>query len=206
MHSGATTTMARNIRRVGVKAGRPRKTNVIRDRNGKSRGEIVDLSVVLNQPHRRDAKGDARKSELLGYPLGRLRLSDDLSEDQLQAGNEWALMVRAYAGMMGVPVGSPRSGSLLSDSAKAAYSFSGDEARVDAEEQEKRASALRSRYEAAFNRLSELGRSLGRGNQIMIAVRRVCIEERYPTKFELGDLRLGLNSLATLAQEKRRGG
>jgi hypothetical protein len=98
------------------KAGRPRKTNVVRDRTGKSRGEIVDFSVVLNQPHRRGFSD--KRSELLGYPLGRLRAESQISEIQLRAGNEWALMVRSYAGMMGVPFGSPRSGSLLSDSGK----------------------------------------------------------------------------------------
>jgi len=206
MH-GAAITMTRNIRRVGIpatKRGRPRKVNVTRDASGKSRGEILDLSVVMNQPHRRAAKGDARKSELLGYPLGRLRFTGEISEDQLQVGNEWALMVRAYAGMNGIRIGSPRSGSALDDSGKArGVSFEGD-ARGDAEEYEKRVLALRSRYNDAFERLAELGQSLGRSTSILIAVRRVCIEERDPTPGELGDLRLGLNALMKLQQEKRR--
>jgi hypothetical protein len=164
MHSGATVK-TRNIRRTGIpatKRGRPRKVNVIRDSNGKSRGEIVDFSVVMNQPHRRDAEGDARKSELLGYPLGRLRFSGEVSENQLRAGNEWALLVRSYAGMMGVPIGSPRSGSLLRDATGPAYSFSGDEARSDAEEYEKRCASLRGRYDACFNTLERSeGHSVG---------------------------------------------
>jgi len=204
---GAAITMTRNIRRVGIpatKRGRPRKVNVTRDESGKSRGEILDLSVVMNQPHRRAAKGDARKSELLGYPLGRLRFIGEISEDQLQVGNEWALMVRAYAGMNGIRIGSPRSGSALDDSAKArGASFEG-EAWGDAEEHEKRVLALRSRYNDAFERLTELGMALGRSTSILIAVRRVCIEERDPTPSELGDLRLGLNALMKLQQEKRR--
>lgn len=192
--NGAAVT--KNIRRVGIKAGRPRKSNVVRDRNGKSRGEIVDLSVVLNQPHRREAKGDVRKSELLGYPLGRLRFLGDVSEEQLRAGNEWGLMVRSYAGMMGIPLGSPRSGSMLSDSGKPAYAFGSDEARADAEEYEKRCVSLKTRYGACFDRLNEVGRSLGRGHAILAAMRRVCIEERYPNDSELGDLRIGLNAVA----------
>jgi len=188
--------MSKNIRRTGIKAGRPRKTNVIRDSNGKSRGEIVDFSVVMNQPHRRGAKGDARKSELLGYPLGRLRFSGEVSEIQLQAGNEWALMVRSYAGMMGVPIGSSRSGSLLSDARKPTYAFSGDEVRPDADEYQKRCASLRGRYDDCFETLGEVGRSFGRSHAILAAMRRVCIEERYPNDIELGDLRIGLNAVA----------
>lgn len=195
MH-GAAATMTRNIRRVGIKAGRPRKANVMRDRNGKSRGEIVDFSVVLNQPHRRDAKGDDRKSELLGYPLGRLRLVGDISEIQFRAGNEWALMVRAYAGMMGIPLWSPHSGSDIGLSAAPAYSFSGDEARADAEEYEKRCRRLRLRYDGCFERLGDVGRLMGRKHAILGAMRRVCIEENYPSVSELGDLRIGLNAVA----------
>lgn len=195
MHHGAAA-MTKNIRRVGVKAGRPRKANVVRDRNGKSRGEIVDFSVVMNQPHRRDAKGDARKSELLGYPLGRLRVSNEVSELQLRAGNEWALLVRSYAGMMGVPLGSPKSGSAFNDAGKPGYAFALDEATSDATERERHCRALRSRYDACFETLGEVGRSFGRSHAILAAMRRVCIEERYPNDIELGDLRIGLNAVA----------
>lgn len=182
--------------KVTGKRGRPRKSNVMRDGKGKSRGEIVDFSVVMNQPHRRGAKGDARKSELLGYPLGRLRFTGEVSEIQLRAGNEWALLVRAYAGAIGIPFGSPRSGSLLSDSGKPAYAFAADGPKVDPEEHERRISGLRGRYDACFERLNLVGRSLGRGHAILVASRRVCIEEYHPNERELGDLRIGLNALA----------
>lgn len=195
---GAVAIVAkRNIRRVGIpvtKRGRPRKTNVRRDASGKSRGEIVDLSVVLNQPHRRGAKGDARKSELLGYPLGRLRLEDCVSETQHRAGNEWALLVRAYAGAMGIPLGSPRSGSDHPEIASGLGSSSGP--LPGTPEHEKRIQSLRSRYDGCFERLAKLGQSLGRGNAIVVTMRRVCIEERYPNFVELGDLRVGLNAIA----------
>jgi hypothetical protein len=173
------------------KAGRPRKTNVVRDRTGKSRGEIVDFSVVLNQPHRRGFSD--KRSELLGYPLGRLRAESQISEIQLRAGNEWALMVRSYAGMMGVPFGSPRSGSLLSDSGNPGYLFASDGAGLDQEEYQTR---LKGRYNGCFERLNEVGRVLGRSHAVVVSVRRVCIEERYPNDIELGDLRIGLNALA----------
>lgn len=180
-----------------IKSGRPRKTNVRRDRFGKSRGEIVDITAILKQPHRRHVKDqNEAKSELLGYPLGRLRLVSQISELQHRAGNEWALLVRAFSSVNGIPVSSPRSGSLLNDSGKPGYAFSGDEARSDAEEYQKRCVSLRTRYNACFERLTELGRALGRDRQILIAARKVCIEERYPNDAELGDLRVGLNALA----------
>ncbi len=95
---------------INRRTGRKRKTNVVRDSKGKSRGEILDLSVVYNQPHRRGQKNP--KSELLGYPLGRLRHEGLIDEAQLNAGNAWASMVRAYSRMIGLRVGSPKSGSL----------------------------------------------------------------------------------------------
>src|ERR1700761_1405842 len=106
------------------KRGRPRKVNVRRSPSGKSLGEVVDLAAVLAQPHRRGAKDP--KSELLGYPLGRLRLNDQVSEIQHRAGNEWALLVRSYAGTMGIPIGSPKSGSALNDSGKPGYAFAAE--------------------------------------------------------------------------------
>ena len=180
-----------------IKSGRPRKANVRRDQSGKSRGEIVDITAILEQPHRRHVKDrDAAKSELLGYPLGCLRLTNQISELQHRAGNEWALLVRAFAGINGVSVGSPRSGSLLNDSGKPGYAFSGHEARSDEEEYQKRCRVISGRYNACFERLTELGRALGQGTRIIITVRRVCIEERHPNEAEVGNLRVGLNALA----------
>lgn len=150
---------------------------------------------MLNQPHRRGF-GDNRKSELLGYPLGRLRMTNQVSEIQHRAGNEWALLVRAYAGSQGIPMGQPRSGSALSDSAKPAYAFAGGDGLMGSEDEESRISNLRSRYDQCFEALMEVGQSLGRGRSVAIATRLVCIEERYPSDYELGDLRVGLNALA----------
>jgi hypothetical protein len=97
---------------------------------------------------------------------------------------------------MGVPFGSPRSGSLLSDSGKPSYLFASEGVRSDAEEYEKRCRTLRKKYDGCFKRLNELGRVLGNGHVILITVRRICIEERYPNDTELGNLRLGLNALS----------
>lgn len=181
---------------LAMRRGRPRKTNVIRDGAGKSRGEIVDFSVVLNQPHRRHVSGDARKSELLGYPLGRLRFQGRITETQLRAGNEWAELVRSYAATFGLPYGSPRSGSMLSDSGKPAYAFSQDEATHDAENDERRRASLRTRYNDCFEIMQEVGRSIGEGRAVLIIMRRICLEEVQPLEADLGNLRVGLNSVA----------
>lgn len=178
-----------------MRRGRPRKENVVRDGKGKSRGEIIDFSVVLNQPHRRHASGEARKSELLGYPLGRLRFQNRITETQLRAGNEWAELVRSYAATFGFPHGSARSGSLLSDSGKPAYAFSSDEAAHDAENDEMRRVSLRTRYNGCFEIMLDVGRSIGEGRAVLIIMRRVCLEERNPLEQELGNLRVGLNSV-----------
>lgn len=175
------------------KRGRPRKVNVRRSAKGKSLGEDINLSVVFHQPHRKGAKDP--NSSLLGYPLGRLVLMNQISETQHRAGNEWGLVVKAYAGIMGIPIGSVKSGSAHPEIASTGYSFGG--LVPGSEEHAKRVASLRERYDACFERLASLGRSLGRGRAIVVALRRVCIEEHFPSVDELGDLRLGLNALAT---------
>jgi hypothetical protein len=174
------------------KRGRPRKVNVRRSAKGKSLGEDISLSVVFTQPHRIGTKDP--NSSLLGYPLGRLVLANQISEIQHRAGNEWGLVVKSYAGIMGIPIGSVKSGSAHPEIASVGYSFGS--LLPGTEEHDKRVASLRGRYDACFERLTLLGRALGRGRAILIALRQVCIEEHYPSLNELGDLRLGLNALA----------
>lgn len=179
-----------------AKRGRPRKTNVIRDSSGKSRGEIVDFTVVTNQPHRRGTKDP--RSHLLGFPLGRLHVDKHISEDQLRAGNAWAMVVVAYANMMGITLHSVKSGALGERIASGFYQWGADDIpRIhdDEEERQKRRQRVKDRYDNCFHAVSALSRTLGRGNRIMDAMRMVCIEERYPSEAQLGDLRLGLNAV-----------
>lgn len=182
---------------INRRTGRKRKTNVVRDASGKSRGEILDLSVVYNQPHRRGQRNP--ESELLGYPLGRLRHEGLIDEAQLQAGNAWASMVRAYSRMIGLRIGSPKSGSLTEAVATGFYVWEGDGPEngqeVDAEEQERRRKRLRGKYDLCHDRLHEAGRTLGPGAALLKALRKVAIEERYPEDAELGNLRLALNTV-----------
>lgn len=182
---------------INRRTGRKRKTNVVRDASGKSRGEILDLSVVYNQPHRRGARNP--KSELLGYPLGRLRHEGLIDEAQLQAGNAWASMVRAYSRMIGLRIGSPKSGSLTDAVATGFYVWEGDGPEVEPEEQERRRKRLRGKYDLCHDRLHEVGRTLGPGAAqsaaLLKALRKVAIEERYPEDLELGNLRVALNTV-----------
>ena len=179
------------------RTGRKRKTNVRRDASGKSRGEIVDFSVIANQPHRRGMKNPT--SELLGYPLGRLRHEGLIDETQLQAGNEWASLVRAYSAMIGLRIGSPKSGTLTESVATGFYAWEADGVEGDAEEKERRRRRLRAKYDLCHDRLHEVGRTLSHGrpaqNDLLKITRKVCLEERYPDDAELGNLRVALNAL-----------
>ncbi len=183
------------------RTGRKRKSNVRRDRSGKSLGEIIDLAVVLNQPHRKGASDP--KSQLLGYPLGRLRLSGEVTEAQLEAGNVWASLVRSYARMLGVPVGSPKTGSMSGCVSTGFYAWEGETTEIDEDEAQRRRAALRSRYNACHDALAEVGNSLGQGTMILKACRKICVEEQPPAGRELGDLRVGLNALGKVLHGKR---
>ena len=184
--------------------GRPKKQNVIRDASGKSRGEIVDFSVVMNQPHRRGALDPM--SHLLGFPLGRLRLSDDISDDQLRTGSAWAGVVSAYAAIMGVPAPSPRSGELSERVQTGFYNWGTDEIPRDQETPEERAERIhetKTKYADCFEAMGQLGRTLGRGHRILFAVNKVCIENQYPNQGDIGDLRLGLNAIDRILRRGR---
>jgi len=130
-----------------------------------------------------------------GYPLGKLHKQGHINDDQYAAGNEWAAMVRAYAGMMGIPLGSPKSGSMSDYVAAGFYAWEGDKADRDPEEDEKRRKRLKDRYDSCYNDLAAVGLSIGKPHAILEACRKVCIYEFYPLEHELGDLRMGLNSL-----------
>ena len=85
------------------RGGRKRKSNVARDRFGKSRGEAPEeiMAVVLAQPHRRAAS--TPRDAKLGYSLGRLLLAGYVTEKQHDAGQRWAAIVRRYAALIGFP-------------------------------------------------------------------------------------------------------
>jgi hypothetical protein len=189
-----------------ARPGRKRKTTVIRDSKGKSRGEVFDPSVIERQPHRR---GSAQPwSEDAGFPLGRLRINGMLTEAQMRAGNEYAAVVYAYARTMGIPMGSPRSGSMSECVSTGFYSWEGDRHEVDPEEAAKRVQRIRERYNDCHDTLADLGRQHGRGRNILIVMREVCVQEceekaLWRDEAKIGDLRLGLNAVHRVLLERR---
>lgn len=185
--------------------GRPRKTTVVRDASGKSRGEVVDLSVVLNQPHRRDRPDP--QSRLLGYALGRLLERGLVDGRQYQAGERWSAVVAAYRRqLLSAPSGSTRSGEMAERVSTGFSPWEGEHHEVDPEQAEKDRQALKAKYDCCFENLCALGRVLGRQHAIINTVRKVCIDDRDPNEQEVGDLRVGLNCLARFLFSREEGG
>ncbi len=187
-------------------AGRKRKQNVNRDSKGKSRGEIFDPSAIFGQPHRRDTKDPS--SEYAAYPLGRLWLNKQITEDQLRAGNEFASVARSYARQMGIPIGSPRSGSMSECVSTGFYAWEGDRHEIDPDEAAKRVQRVKENYNNVVCSLAEIGRTHNRGNGILHVMRDICIAEQDERQVwrdyaMLGDLRLGLNAAYRVLLERR---
>ena len=179
-----------------IKSGRKRKPDVLRDSKGKSRGEVVDLTPMLNQPHRRRFSKD-RQDPKLGYPLGRLARGNYISFEQLNAGNRWASLVRAYALAHGIPTGSAKSP--MTDAMGGDGFYRWDDS-IDGEERIKRRRELREQYDDCYIALLDTGRHTLAGNSILATCKHVCIlefDESYlwHDRRRLGWLRIGLNAL-----------
>lgn len=190
-----------------ARAGRKRKINVVRDSSGKSRGEIFDPSAIYAQPHRRDCTDPT--SEYASYPLGRLWLNKQITEGQLRAGNEFANVAHAYARLNGIPLGSPRSGSMSERVATGFVSWEGDRHEIDPDEAAKRVQRIKDSYNDVFCALNELGRAHNRGTGILKVMRDICVSEQDERQVwrdyaMLGDLRLGLNAAHRVLVERRR--
>lgn len=178
--------------------GRPRKANVRRDKAGISRGEIVDITAILNQPHRRGNSDP--QSALLGHALGRLAKRGFISEQQYRVGDRWAYIVRSYRReLLSAPPISARSSEM---SERVSSGFCPREADIahelDPEQMERRRQELKDKYQRCFEALNELGRTMLRGHAILNVVRKVCVDDYDASEHEVGDLRLGLNSLSRL--------
>lgn len=134
-----------------------------------------------------------------GYPLGRLRIALAITADQLRAGNEFSALVRSYARLNGIPLGSPKSGSMGERISSGFYTWGPDE--IPEEESERRRQRINLLYNDCFAKLSHLGREHNRGHKIIQVVRDICVVEQderqvWRDDVAIGDLRLGLNCLA----------
>lgn len=163
--------------------------------------------MIFNQPHRRDCPQPW--DDKAGYPLGRLLLNGLITDGQHRAGNEYAAVVYSYARTMGIPMGSPRSGSMSECISAGFYAWEGDRVEINEDEAKKRVQAVKDRYNNCHETLTELGRLHNRGHKILHVMRDVCIQENqerglWADPDKLGDLRLGLNAVHRVLLEKAR--
>lgn len=109
-------------KRAAQGAGRPRKQNVDRYPSGKikpAETEKETQSVAIQARKRvngwSDKAADTKaKDPRAGYLLGVLFLDGKITEDQLSAGDEYALAIARYHRLTGVPFPSARAQSLFS--------------------------------------------------------------------------------------------
>jgi hypothetical protein len=187
-----------------ARRGRKRKLNVIRDARGKSRGEpeIVHPETIaarLRDLHRDGVPARDRQDALdalAGFTLGRLLLRNradpgdpgSINEQQYNAGQEWAKLVRRHAAIMGYALGSPKSPSFV---------LVGSGLSCAEEPDEEDIIRVRRQWSDCYRVLMEVCKTHG------LAVRdityAVCIDNRgieFLTPSDYGNLRVGLNTLA----------
>lgn len=117
------TSMAERLRkrRQASKAGRPRKEDVERYPSGKikhaeTEREAMSTAVEARKNHNGwTGKGadERAKNPRAGYLLGVLWLEGKISEEQLEAGDEFALAIARYYRLTGIPFPSARAQSLF---------------------------------------------------------------------------------------------
>ncbi|ARM11359.1 MULTISPECIES: hypothetical protein [Rhizobium] len=109
------------IPRVNKGAGRPRKTNVERFPCGKIKPfetEKENISVALAARRRihgftRTVDDETVRSPYAGYTLGRMFLDGAITDEQRQAGDDYAQAMARYHKTTGIPAPSPRAQSLF---------------------------------------------------------------------------------------------
>jgi hypothetical protein len=190
---------------------RPRKLHVKRDRNGKSRGEPLQIhpetlavrerqltedGIVLEfkrvEGHREVVKHTAEDSKA-GTTLGRLLLrrqqgdfACSISQEQFDAGDAWAALCRRHASIMGYSLG-PH-----------AASFEIGGGRSTHEPLEETVLYVRRKWSDCYNLLMYACQQHGLG--VRNVTFGVCIEN-WPISalyqnFGIADLRIGLNAIA----------
>lgn len=190
---------------------RPRKTNVRRDKNGKSRGEegihpetlavrerqLAALGVPLTYKKKefvggrwQEVERPTAQNQLAGFTLGILRLrqaSDpgSISDAQFNAGNAFCKIVHDHAAVMGykLTIASP------------SFIMVGKTGSV-ADPDEERVLRVREKFKNCFDVLMEQTRA--HGKRVWQVTYGVCVEQ-WPaanlTPADYGYLRIGLNAL-----------
>jgi len=150
------------------------------------------MAVVSSQPHRR---GFADPTEAaLGSVIAKLHKTREIDGRQFRAATRYGSLVSSMMIVISAPNENPQGIDLAGIRAGGAL---WSEAETD-DERVKRENAIRSNYADACSALMDVGRlhyGLSRQGQIGNAVRD-CVMRDQPV--QTGDLRLGLNTLASL--------
>lgn len=178
------------------RAGRKRKSTVVRRPDGKSLGEKFDPEFFARQPHRRSTPEPI--SRAAGSPLGRLRLVNLITPYQHSSGDKYASLCRSYARQMGITAPVARSGALTEMISTGFYPWAVEE--LSTEEQQKRIAETRQLYDDCHCALDHLGREHRRDKRILKIMNEVCVFEYewVMSDDDLGNLRLGLNCVGKL--------
>lgn len=163
----AATRMVSKSQRLKSKrisrAGRPRKEGVERYPSGdvkRSETQKEVMSVAIEARGR--VHGHETNDPRIGYVLGRIRLDGKISDEQLEAGNEFSLAIARYHMATGIAFPSARAQDI--------FRVQGKEGEVTEE--------MASRARNAANRMMELRGVLLQcidGPQVMSTVWNVCI-------------------------------
>ena len=167
-----------------VKKGRPRKEV---SRKGKAARIVHEdpRKAVLDQPHRRafrsvqlagdpkpkDRRGDDRAHDV----FGRLYLSGEITLPQYESGVSWLEAWLAYARVTGIPTG--RIKGTLAQSIKGQDNRDLDSAQAD---------RIKVKYHTVRNIISD-----GQYNALV----DVLVHDQWPTGWDLGLMREGLNAI-----------
>ena len=185
-----------------ARAGRKRKIEVVRDKNGISRNSrYIEKQYYAQTLARRGyeleslgLKPEHAGNPLAGFTLGRIYLlhqqsSEDpmgISEVQYNAGNMWAGIVHDHARIMGYKL-SVKSPAFVMVSAGVSCATDPTQEEVD---------RVRSKWKASYDALMEACRELDMGLRARDVTYGVCVEN-WPMKFlttdDIGKLRTSLN-------------
>lgn len=190
-----------------ARPGPKRKINVIRSRNGKSRGEpeviapeVLAVRRKFLEQDRVDPKNAA--DPLASYTLGRLLLRNrkndqdpgSISQEQYEAGEAWAKIVHRHASIMGYNL-TTRSPSFV---------MVGTGLSCGSEPEEDEILRVRRKYSDCYNALMEVCRD--HGLRVRDVVYGVCVEN-WPVgqlgPAEYGCLRIGLNAIGRALTKPR---
>lgn len=186
-----------------IRTGRKRSETVIRDSSGKSRGEPEHVIKAIAWAYRTREVGEVWKNEPnVESVLGRLKLIGGPSGDMLRgisltqfnAGVDFGRLVRRYAKIMGIPMGSPKSPG---------FEMVAGGISIAPEPDEKIIFDTKRDYADAISMLCDADRSMGTGNKIQKITKAVCMEliswgDFQADEMNIGNLKYGLNTLARM--------